>query len=248
MKKLINLVIIEDDIDFSILLKELLGELNYINVKGIANTASEAEELFKNPEIDIALMDIELIATTAFDVLNNLPSCNFNVIFITAHEHYALRAIKFSAIDYILKPFNKTELFDAIHKAAQIVPGIHDSVKILLSNINQISSDKIRISLHTQESIVFLNLEEIICCKSDGNYTEFNLINGKSLLVSTPIKKYEELLSDYDFFRVHKSHLINLKHVKTFYKNSAEVQMVNGFKIDVSRRKKDLFLQKVNEI
>jgi len=245
LNKKINIVVVDDCTDFVDILIQNLNELDYVNLIGFVHTESDALELLNRVEVDLVLIDIELNGSTAFELLNKLPNHNFGVIFITAHEHYALEAIKFSAVDFLLKPFFKEELFAAIEKASRNLPYQLETIKVLLSNLNQVSKDKIKIGLHSSDSIEFLFIEEIIYCKSDGNYTEFYLLNDKNLIVSSPIKKYDEMLSHFGFFRVHKSFLINLKHVKTYIKTTNQVEMINSSVIDVSRRKKDLFLQAI---
>lgn len=245
MNKKINVAIIDDCENFVNLLGQYLKDIDYVKIVGIAHNEKDALKLLTQLEIDIVLLDIELGGTTAFEILSKLPHHNFSIIFITAHEHYALEAIKFSAVDYLLKPFHKEDLFSAIEKASRNLPHQLISLNVLLNNLKQTSRDKLKIGLNTSECITFLYIEEIIYCKSDGNYTNFHLNDGSNLFVSSPIKKYDEMLSHLGFFRVHKSFLINLKHVKTYSKTNNQVLMTDASVIDVSRRKKELFLKAI---
>lgn len=224
-------------------------EISGISIEGTAITSANGIALIKQVNPDLVLLDIEIDQLNGFDLLNALEQINFQTVFMTAHDHYAIKAIKFSAVDYLLKPFDKAELFEAIEKTKKNKRSNIIAASALLSNNHQQNFQKQKIGLHTFEGISYVLLEDIIRCKAEGNYTEFNLINGQNILVSSALKKYEDLLNEFGFFRIHKSHLINLSHVSSFSKaEGGYVIMDDGIKIEISRRKKGLFLNSINSI
>ncbi len=243
-----DVVVIDDDYEFVCKMRSMLSAIEHVHILGTATSLEQALELLESCSPDIVFLDVELQGHTGFDVLNKLKSIDFYTVFITSHQHYALKAIKFSALDYLLKPFSQADLSASICKAE--IGKHHNNNKpmdVLMQNHGQLLAQKKRIGLTTFEGTHFILLEDIIRCKADGNYCEFYLAKGAKLLVSSPIKRYDELLEEYGFFRAHKSHLINLHHVGSFMKlNGGTVLMSDGEQIEVARRKKELFLVKLN--
>jgi len=170
---------------------------------------------------------------------------DFKIIFITAYHEYALKAFKFSAVDYLLKPINIDELQAAIEK---VHPGSDseskEKISTLIKNISRKGEAMEKIALPSMEGLQFINLEEIIYCESQDNYTQFFLTDGRRIMVSKTIKHFEELLDPNTFFRVHRSNIINLKYIDKYVKGEGGyVVMKKGERIPVSRRRKDAFLQ-----
>lgn len=199
---------------------------------------------------DLVLLDIKLNDGTAFDLLKQFEEIKFAIIFITAYEKYAVNAFRFSAIDYIMKPIHIDELIAAIQKASEQSEqhALSLRLKNFFDNINSKPEDK-KIILKTSESIFILKVAEIIRCEADHNYTTFYLINGKKVLVSKTLKDYEEMLSDYFFFRTHQSHLININHIVSFEKNDGGfLRMADGSSVPVSKRKREELLELFNQI
>ena len=195
---------------------------------------------------DLILLDINMPDGTGFDLLKKLNEIHFKIIFITAYEEYAVRAFEFSAIDYILKPVDPKKLFDAIDKAHHLVEQENVSLKLnaLFSNLENSTSENKKLVLKTAESIYIINTNDVIRCESDGGYTQFYLIDGKKILVSKNLKEYEDMLDGYGFYRIHQSHIINLKYIDHYSKiEGGAVIMKDNSNLPVARRKKESFLK-----
>jgi two-component system LytT family response regulator len=193
---------------------------------------------------DIVFLDIQMPDGTGFDVLRSVKNKNFEVVFITAHEEFAIKAIKFSALDYLLKPIDPSELRAAVERAIKAVDDKKEDSQFdaLQSNIQP--NQKRRLVLKTQESVFVVELHEIIRCEADRNYTSFFLVGGKKILVSKTLKEYETLLSSHNFLRVQQSHLINLDYVDRYDKgNGGSVVMKDGSEVPLSPAKRDVFFK-----
>ena len=195
---------------------------------------------------DLILLDINMPDGTGFDLLKKLNDIHFKIIFITAYEEFAVHAFEFSAIDYILKPVDPKKLIDAIDKAHQLVEQESISLKLnaLFANLENSVSENRKLVLKTAENIYIVNTNDIIRCESDGGYTQFYLIDGKKILVSRNLKDYEDMLDGYGFFRIHQSHMINLKYIDHYSKTEGgAVVMKDNSYLPVARRKKESFLK-----
>lgn len=193
---------------------------------------------------DIVFLDIQMPDGTGFDLLKQVKNKQFEVIFITAHEEFAIKAIKFSALDYILKPVDPEELRAAVERALEAMkePKHEPQFEALQNNIQP--NQKRRLVLKTQESVHVVDLDQIIRCEADRNYTSFFLTEGRKILVSRTLKDYETLLSGYSFLRVQQSHLINLNYVDRYDKgNGGAVVMKDGSEVPLSPAKRDIFFQ-----
>ena len=214
-----------------------LGPSN-VSVVGEAEDVKSGYEVIKKLNPDVVLLDINLPDGTGFDILKRFDKISFKIIFITAHEEYAVRAFKFSALDYILKPVTAGNLFQAIEKAQTTIQKEETDIKLsaFLSNLNKIK----KIVLKTAESIHIINIKDIIRCEADVNYTTFYLVNSETLLVSRPLKEYSELLEPSGFYRTHQSHLVNLDHISRYDKvDGGHLVMIDESIVPVSHRKKD---------
>ncbi|MEN9442987.1 MAG: hypothetical protein RLZ33_3064 [Bacteroidota bacterium] len=193
---------------------------------------------------DIVFLDIQMPDGTGFDVLRSVKNKNFEVVFITAHEEFAIKAIKFSALDYLLKPIDPSELRAAVEKAIKAVDDKKEDSQFEALQNNIQPSQKRRLVLKTQESVYVVELHEIIRCEADRNYTSFFLVGGKKILVSKTLKEYETLLSSHNFLRVQQSHLINLDYVDRYDKgNGGSVVMKDGSEVPLSPAKRDIFFK-----
>ncbi len=242
-----NAIIIEDQMPAHDYLKSLLNAL-FPEIKIVAH-ATNVEQAIKaiqthNPQI--VFSDVKLEDENSFSVFEKLENIQFKLIFTTAFDEFAVKAFKFSAIDYILKPIDPSELKTAVEKALEkIVLQNNTSLenKKINSLIQNIKTDTLhQIALPDSSGYKFVNINEITRCEADGNYTKFIFMDESSVLVCKTIKEYETLLKDSRFFRVHKTHLINFDHVKSYEKHSGFAVMKNGAKIAVARRRKDDFL------
>ncbi len=232
---------------------DLLKDFCFSSVTVIAeadSVKSGVEQIIKHKP-DLVFLDVEMPDGTGFDLLKKLSGNKIKVIFVTAYDHYSIKAIKYSAIDYLLKPIDIDELKVAVEKAKELIEKENWELKFnaLFSNIDSIKSVPTKLILKTSENIHSVNIDDIIRCEADNNYTSFYLLNGKKILVSTTIKEYEDILVDTNFFRVHQSHLINLNHFDYFKKNDGGfVVMKDNSTVPVSTRKRTQLLQLIEKM
>lgn len=217
-------------------LEELFPEIEII---GTAQSVVEAAKFLRKEQPDILFLDILLGDGTGFDLLEIFPDLRSKVIFVTASDEFAIRAFRFAAIDYLLKPINQDQLREAVIRAKEQIAESSESLEVLKETIRQPDILPRRISLHSQDKIMVTEIDEIIRCESDGNNTEFSLTSGKKIYVTKTLKQFENLLAQHDFLRVHQSHLINVARIREFIrKDGGYLVMDNGHKIPVSVRKR----------
>ncbi|TKG96537.1 response regulator transcription factor [Puteibacter caeruleilacunae] len=214
-----------------------------VEIVGEAASVEQAIEVINNTDPNLVFLDIQMPGGNGFQLLEYFETYNFNVIFVTAFDQYAIKAIRFSAIDYLLKPINVVELKEAVQRFSRRTKfadhGLH--LKQLNSNLN--SPEQAKIALPTQDRIEFIPVKEIIHCKGESNYTKIHFQNRPPLLVAKTLVEFEELLSEYQFIRVHKTHLVNLNQVKAYIKNDGGyLLMENEDNIAISRRRKESVL------
>ena len=246
---MLQVVIVEDELHSRETLRNLLNEYCVqVEIMAMAATLTEGVHAIKINRPDLVFLDIELQPHTGFDLLEQVSHHDFQVIFTTAYEHYALKAIKFSAIDYLLKPIDVEELIDAVEKVQKKreEEKRNKRVEVLLNNLQNMNHTQHTITLSTMEGMEFVCVAEIVRCEAMGAYTHFILRNGKKILVSKHLKEYENLLVDHRFFRVHQSHLINLTEVERFVKPDEQVVLKNGDVIKVAHNRKESFLAMMN--
>ena len=224
------------------LVKDYCPQLSIMDTVESVSTAIQSIEKF-HPEI--VFLDVELRGETGFELLEKMMPIDFEVIFTTAYEHYALKAIKFSAIDYVLKPIGIDELKDAVKKAEIKLENksISENFDILLKNIKSNNKKQHKIALSSSDGYIFTEVNDILYCKADGNYTHFFTKSNGKILVSKNIKEYESLLNEHNFFRIHRSFLVNLDEVKKYVRGEGGyVIMSDGSSLDVSKRRKEQFI------
>ncbi len=243
----LKVVIVEDEKNSREGLRNLIEEFcTGTEVKGMASSVDEGIALIQAEKPDLVMLDIEMQTATGFDLLEKLGEVNFDVIFTTAYEQYAIKAIKFSAIDYLLKPIDVNELIQAVDRV-KVKRNSHSSnqqVELLLKNLRLENPKTHKITLSTSEGMVFIPVTDIIRCEAQGAYTTFYLKENKKILVSKNLKEYESLLHDYNFFRIHNSHLINLGEVERYIKSDGGyVVMKDGSQVAISNTRKDEFLE-----
>jgi two-component system LytT family response regulator len=231
-------------------LKNLLREFcPGVELLAAAASIDEAVPLLLNTEPDLVFLDIELQTATGFDLLRRLPDASFEVVFTTAFEQYAIQAIKYSSLDYLLKPIDIDELQAAVAKARERKneQQKHAQMEVLLANLeNQKPGAGRRICLSTADGLEFLHVEEIMYCEAAGSYTTFHLRDDRSVLVSKNLREYELLLDNQAFMRVHNSYLVNLKEVQRYVKTEGGyLLMKNGAQIGISPRKREEFLERM---
>ncbi len=243
---MIKAIIIDDEQDCRDALINILERYcSGISVAGQAANVRDGLSIIKTQEPDVVFLDIQMPDGTGFDLLEKLEKVEFQVIFVTAYDHYALTAFKFSALDYILKPVDPQQLIRAVEKIRLAPAGLDElkqKLNILLRNKNGFE----RITLPTLEGLSFVDVKDIIRCEAEGNYTWFYIDTGKKILITRTLKDYEDLLTPFGFFRVHHSHLVSIKYVDRYVKGGGGlVIMADGAKVDVSRRRKDEFLKQM---
>lgn len=199
---------------------------------------------------DLLFLDVQMPLMNGFDMLSRLDRPDIMVIFVTAHDKYAIQAIRFSALDYLLKPIAAEELQMAVRRAFDKLNRSENPVRMksFLNNTRSKQDHLGHLSIPTMEGLLFLDINEIIYCKADDNYTEIILNKNQKVIVSKTLKDIEEMLEGYSFFRIHQSWLINLKWMQRYVKgDGGQVIMKDGRAIDVARRKKEDFLSRINK-
>lgn len=250
---MLRTIIIDDEQHCTDVLKAMLSQKfnNKVKVVGEAVNAAEGKELIKRLNPDLVFLDVEMPVQTGIDLLTGLDNIGFEVIFTTAHEQYALKAIKLNALDYLLKPFSVEELETALEKCinkkyTSINP---ESLNTLISNLKNISPENKKVGLPTLHGIRFVLIKDIIRVASENNYSHFFFTDKTKMVVSKTLKEFEEMLVAYNFFRVHNSHLINISHLQSFVSLDGDhVIMNDGSKVEVSRRRKNDLLELLKNI
>jgi two-component system LytT family response regulator len=253
---MLNAIIVEDEKNSRELLKNLLGTYcPDVKLLHAAGSIDEALIWIKREKPDLLFLDIELQSGTSFDLLNQLEDKNFEVIFTTAFEQYAIKAIKFSSLDYLLKPIDPEELMAAVKKAVNKKSNQHNQnqLDVLLSNISKSNSEEAKICLSTADSLEFLQVKDILYCEANGSYTNFFVSHpgekDRIIMVSKHLKEYENLLSAHPFLRVHNKFLVNLKAVQKYIKSDGGyILMTDEKQIPVSPNKKEEFFKRMAEL
>ncbi|NSL88223.1 LytR/AlgR family response regulator transcription factor [Chitinophaga solisilvae] len=228
----------------------LLKKCPGVEVVGSAKGVREAKELLDELHPDLVFLDVEMPHQNGFELLKLFDKVSFDVIFTTAYEQYALKAIKFNALDYLLKPFSVKELQDALEKCREkkqqrLKDTAVSPMDVFLQNMKTLQQSHKKIALPTINGLVFMPVQNIVRCESTGNYTRIFFTDKKNLMVSRPLKEFEELLTDVDFFRVHNSHLINLQQMQSYIQGEGGFALMSdGAQVEVSRRRKADFLKK----
>ena len=246
----INSIIVEDEQNNRENLLNILKEYcPSVNILAVCESALEGRMKIMELKPDLVFLDIEMPGGDGFSMLESLSELNFEVIFVTAFSSYAVKAIKFSALDYIVKPIDIMELLKAIDKASKKKEKKLENVRManLIENQHR-EGDKKTLAIPLSDKIEFVEVSSIIRCQADGNYTVFHLRSGEKLITSRTLKEYDELLTPFNFLRVHQSHLINLKETKSFIKtDGGYILMKDGTNITISRQRRELVLQILKE-
>jgi two-component system, LytTR family, response regulator len=249
---MITAVIIDDDQNIRSGMKGLLSLFApEINVVAEAFDVESGIAAIENFKPQIIFLDIQFKQGSGFDILEQLASkkgrINSHIVFITAHEEYAIKAFRFSALDFLLKPVNPEELKNVIAKIHEVSKINHDfmHIDLLLENINKKVDNYKRIALSNSDGMHLFEISDIIRCESDGNYTKFYIKKNQPVIISKTLKEYEDLLKNHGFLRVHQSHLINIRFLKSYVKkDGGYVIMTDDHKLPISHRKKD-YLQEI---
>jgi two-component system LytT family response regulator len=222
-----------------------------VTVVAEADGVKSGIEAIEKNKPDIVFLDIQMPDGSGFKLLEAIKNLDFGIIFTTAYDQFAIKAIKFSAIDYLLKPIYPDDLVEAVEKAEKKALSLrsHENVEVLLENFKKPDSEPPKIVLSTAEKLHVVNVKDIIRCESDNYYTRYFFTDGKKLLISKTLKENEELLSEYNFIRPHKSHLINVLYIKSYDKHDGGfINMTDGSVVPVSRRKKEKILETISNL
>lgn len=242
---MIKTLIIEDEPGNIRILRNLLATYcPQVNIIGEAGTVDTAYALIKKINPELIFLDIEMPGGNAFTLLDRLKPLHFEIIFITAYDNYTLKAIKYSALDYILKPVNIEELILAVNKVAEKINAQQTQQRIenLLGNINASKKGPQSLAVPANFGYEFIIVSNIIRCEASGKYTYFYMSDGRKIISVKNLKEYEALLAPEVFFRIHHAHLININFVKRFHKSKGIVEMEDAMKIPLATRRKKEFL------
>ncbi len=242
---MIRAILVEDEAKSRQMLNTLIERYcQDVEVVDKVANVKDAIESIQTHKPELVFLDITLPDGTGFDLLAKLSPISFDIIFTTATDKHAIKAIKYAALDYLLKPIDKAELKEAVNKFAQKKTNVNtvENLTQLLDNLRESSNSYQKITLPTGTAYEMVYTKDIIRCEAEGSYTMFYMTNGKKFMVSYGLKHYEELLSEKEFIRIHRHHLVNTKHVARYEKEGFAF-MKDGTKIEVARRKKDEFLE-----
>ena len=244
---MITALLIDDDANLRNGMKSLLARYApEIQIIGEADSVETGIETMLALEPQVVFLDIQLGEGTGFDILEEISNrkgkSTSHIVFITAHEQYAIKAFRFSALDFLLKPVDPEELEKVIVKIKNVVNknDNYAHIDLLLENIRKKVDNFKRIALSTSDGIHLFEISDIIRCESEDNYTKFFIKNNKPVLISRTLKEYEELLAEHGFERIHQSHLINLSYLKSYIKkDGGYVVMADNSNLPISQRKKE---------
>ncbi len=242
---MLGCIIIDDEQNNILNLQLLLQKYcDDISILATAINAEEGESIIKQHKPDVVFLDIQMPAKNGFQLLQSLPKLDFEIIFVTAYDQYGIQAVKFAALDYLLKPIKTEELQKAVKKARE--KSLIKKQNMQLQNLMELfkqpnQKEDQRIALPSNKEIRFVKTGSIIRCESSNNYTTFHLDNGEKILVSRPIYEYEELLAGYGFIRCHQSHLLNKKFIESWLKKDGDYLLLgDGTEVPVSRQKREM--------
>ncbi len=245
---MINAVIIDDEPKNIKVFKNMLQEFcPHVQLLGEADNSKTGKKLILETKPQLVFLDIEMPYGNGFDLLNDLIPVDFEIIFVTAFDKYMLQALKYSALDYLLKPVNIDELKIAVKNAEGRIQknSVNQQLHILLDNFKKKEPALKKIAIPTADGFDFISISDIVRCEAQGAYTKIYINNSRSFLVSRSLKDYENLLPEDIFFRIHHSHLINLNYITKYNRGRGGlVELEDGSKIEVATRRKDEFLKK----
>jgi two-component system LytT family response regulator len=245
-------VIVEDELKSREALKALLSRFcPGVMICAEAGGVESGKAMIEQHHPDLVFLDIEMPDGSGFRLLEKFDKIDFEVVFTTAFEQFAIKAIRYQALDYLLKPIVPEELMAAVEKVKQLKSKKNSfkNIETLLSDVGSRPPEKRRINLATADKIHIVNTDTIVRCESDNYYTHFYFDNGSHLLISKTLKEVEGMLEEFDFIRPHKSHLINIHCIQNFNRDEGGfITLTDGSKIPVSRRKKEKVLEIIHNI
>jgi two-component system, LytTR family, response regulator len=241
-------VIVDDESKSRESLKILIEDFcDSVTVCALCQNVDEGIKAIQEYKPEVVFLDIQMQRETGFDLLTRIKDINFEVIFTTAYSEYAINAFKFSAIDYLLKPIDIEELKNSIAKLnKKLNENLSVKLENLIQNLRTTSSENFKLALPTSDGLFFVKVSDIVYCEASSNYTEIVTEDGKKHIVSRTLKEYDDMLTDHNFYRIHNSYLINLNSIKKYVRgDGGYVVMKNDRSLDVSKRKKEGFLDRI---
>ncbi len=248
---MIRCVIVEDEEIARNVLKSLLAQYcKDVMVCAEADDVMSGKAMIEAYRPDLVFLDIEMPGGSGFKLLNSIADADFEVVFITAYEQFAIKAIRHDALDYLLKPVDPKELVAAVEKVKETKykKSLKRQYDSLLKNLDPDQLAVRKISLSTTDKIHLIDIDNIIRCESDNYYTIIYFKDGTSLMVSKTLKEMEQKLEEFDFVRTHKSHLVNIRCIMNFIKDEMMVLLTDGVKVPVSKRKKEKIMEVINNL
>ena len=245
---MLTAIIIDDEQKGRLALKQKLADYcPDIQLLGEADSGSKGIQLIEQVHPDVIFLDIEMPGMDGFEMLKKIPGKQFHIIFTTAYDHYAIKAIKFAAFDYLLKPVDIEELKQAIERIIQTRPQNQTVKKLEVLEHNLFTNSSLnKIAIPTLDGFLFFDIDDITHLEAQSNYTEIHFINNQKLIACRTLKEFEELLPTDIFFRPHHSHIVNLSFIKRYIRgDGGQIELQNGAIVSVSRRKKDEFLKAI---
>ena len=246
---MIKAVIIDDEINAQNLLEKTLERCfpNKFNIVGKCNSVDSGVLAIKQYEPELVFLDIQMPEKNGFELFQYFDAVKFEVIFTTAYNQFAIKAIKRSALDYLLKPINSLDLSEAVKKFDNKTKGnsAQKKLTLLLENLNINDQQVSKIAFQTVEGFELVHANQILYCKAESNYCSIKKIDGSTKLATKTLKYVEEVLPVHSFFRIHKSFVINLNYVVRYNKINKEVELTNGEKLPVSFRKEEEFINAI---
>jgi|SRR6185436_6602764 len=241
---MLSAILIDDQEICTELLKDMLAKDPDVKIVDVCHSGKEGIKAIKKHDPDLVILDVEMPEMNGFEMLREIKEPGFEVIFTTAFDKYSIEAIRFSALDYLLKPIIPHELKSAIEKVEHKQnKNINRQFKTLFKTLQETRRPVNQVALPAQEGLIFVNVSDIIHCESDSNYTTLFLKSGEKMMVTKTLKDIEGLLEGNNFFRIHHSHLINMVHIKKYVRgNAGYVVMSDGSDINVARNRKEDFL------
>jgi two-component system LytT family response regulator len=245
---MIRALIVEDEVKSAAMLENLLHEYcPNVKVAGKAHSVKESLRAIERESPDLVFLDISLPDGDGFEILEQAGNRDFQVIFTTAYQEYAIKAYEFAAVHYLLKPINEQELQKAVERLRHLNSRTNTGQReVLMNGLNNFYS---KIALPSHEGILFVDVNEIIRCEAINSYTIFYLTDKSQVVVTKTLRKYESLLSESGFLRVHDKHLVNMRHIWRYVRGKGgNIIMFDGFSVDVSARKKEEFLARISAV
>ncbi len=250
MEKLTTLII-DDEPKGRNLLNELVKRYcPDVEVLGLAQSATEAIALIRQYNPDFIFLDIQMPEINGFQMIELMGHIDFEIVFVTAYNEFAVKAYKYAAFDYLLKPIDPDELNKTIErlKMKRQQVGLQERLSLLMKTLEEPKKLPSKITVSNSDGISVLNISEIVYMEADGPYTTFFMANNSKLISSHNLKEYEDMLSEHGFFRSHHSFLLNLNHITKYLKSDGYALMSNGKHVEVSKRRKDEFVQRITHL